>query len=281
MSETKKKRSPRKVARSPTRAKRPTKKAAKKAAKKTTKKAMKKSSSSSIIKTYKATIKNMRLQAAQDYITDPDGRSVRFHYERDDRDYRGAISIAGFERWSKEDRWTDRRQQFWEEIEVRMLTHIRDEILQARFERLGKMKEAVAYMEEYMVPLRNADGSVRRYPDSHPDYPGLPMYPLKMPSMEKFVRMIMELQDQIRLDSGEAVTRSETISSGKTKVSVTALDPVTSMMTIKPEEARRLAQGLLRDRFAKQMEDAAALDGEVVAADAERDRDGSQEEEEL
>lgn len=266
-------RAPRKSPRRPTKKATPKKAAKKKrAVKRAAKKAAKKASIVPTKKTIKAAVKNIRLQAAQDYIADPEGRSVRYHYERDDRDYQEAVTYDGFVRWSQADSWTDRRQQFWEEIEVRMLAHMRDEILQARFERLSKMKEAVSYAEEYMMPLRDPKtGEVLRHELTHAEYPGLPKYPLKLPSMEKFVRMIMEIQDKIRLDSGEAVTRSETLSSGKTKVSVTALDPVVDSMKLDPNEARSLARTLLRERFGDQMEDAEVLDGEVVEADAKRD----------
>jgi len=221
------------------------KKATKKKAPKRAPKAELVSTKSVMITTTMAAI---RRQAETDYITDPENETLAYHYNRDDRSYTKHVSLSTFQSWSKLGNWHDRRIQFWDEMQDRMLAHIRDRLFQDRMQRLVDNKELATYYREYLEPLRNAKGEVRRHPDDHADFPGLPIFPLKLPSLEKFIKSFLELQADIRLDSGEAVTRTETVG-GKRKITVTALDPVSSLMDLSPEEARTMAQNLMRKRY--------------------------------
>lgn len=216
---------------------------------------------SKMITTSMATLKR---QAETDYITDPDGNSVSWHYEREDREYSKHVSIETFRKWCSLGKWTERRVQFWDEMQDRMLAHIRDQLFQERMDRLTRNREKASYMAEYLEPLRDEDGEVQRYPMDHEFYPGLPKFPLGLPKMDKFLKAYLDLQSDIRLDSGEAVTRTETISGGRKKASVTALDPVSSLMNLSPDEARSMAKSLMRKRFQSMMEAGEALDAEVI-----------------
>lgn len=220
----------------------------------------------------------MRKHAGVDYITDPDGRSLDYHYNRDDRTYKKKISIETFRKWSMMDKWPARRDQYWSEIEIRTLEGLQDKILQMRLEELGELTESRNYMAEYLQPLRDEDGNVRRHPthdehgNPHPQA-GLPMFPLELPRFDRFIKALLDLDERVMLKRGEAITRTETVGA-KTRVKTTALDPVGSLMNLTPAEAKRLAQNLLRQRMGERYE--GVLD--LVEGDA---TDGGGTEEEL
>lgn len=279
---TTKKRRPTK--RKPTK-KKPTKKAAKKAKPKRSPRRAKKAvktkaaitKTSKVKRTAKAIGKHTQLRrhAGVDYITDPDGRSIRYHWARDDRTYKDDISEARFREWSMEDRWSERREQYWNEIEARTLDGLQDKILRMRMEELAGLTEARNHLSEYLMPLYNKDGTVKRHPDVDPDtgkphqFAGLPVFPLEMPRFDRFIKSLLDLDERVMLKRGEAITRTETIGA-KTKVKTTALDPVGSLMNITPEEARALAKDLLRKRMGDRYRDVLDVPGED-ATDGERE----------
>jgi len=178
------------------------------------------------------------------------------------------------------DKWTDRREQYWTEIEQRTLEGLGDKILQARLEELAAMTQARSYMSEYMMPMRDEKGKVRRHPrldeNGKPHrFAGLPVFPLDMPRLDRFLKALLDLDERVMLKRGEAITRSETIGS-KTKVTTTALDPVGSLMSLTREESRRLAQHLLRQRMGERYEGVLDLI-EGDATDGGTDESGTEE----
>lgn len=196
--------------------------------------------------------------AGVEYITDPDGRSIRWHYERGDRPYKTEVGDAMFKRWAVVDQWADRREQYWTEVETRVLDKLQDQIFRDRLRELNSMQEDRSYLEEWLRPLRDAKGNVQRYPMVNDDgtphqFAGLPKFPLKMPSIDRFLKALLDLDERIMLKRGEAITRTQTIGE-KTKVMATALDPVGSLMNLSREEARKLAQNLLRERMGERYE---------------------------
>jgi len=208
----------------------------------------------SVVSSVRVTHAEMRRHAAVDYITDPDGRSVDFHWGRDDREYCDHVKVDTFRQWARLDQWTDRREQFWEEIELRTLDGLQDRILRARLDELKHMTEARSYMAEYMLPVKHPEtGQVMRHPaftnkgEVHP-CANLPIYALDLPRFDRFIKSLLDLDERVMLKRGEAITRTETVGRS-TKITTTALDPVGSLMNITPEEARRLAKNLLRQRM--------------------------------
>ena len=104
----------------------------------------------------------VRQQAGIEYITDPDGKSIRWHYDRPDRDYGEHVTWMTFDQWARTDKWVDRRVKFWQDIEARTLRLYRDELLKARLEEIREMTESRSFIFEHLQPLRNADGTVQR-----------------------------------------------------------------------------------------------------------------------
>lgn len=223
----------------------------------------------------------LRRHAGVDYITDPDGKSIEWHWQREDREYSKSISLVQFNKWATQDGWVPRRDQFWTDIETRTLEGLGDKILQERLRELEVMTEARSYMTEYMMPLKDSAGQVLRHPtmtksgEVHPQA-GLPVFPLELPRLDRFLKALLDLDERVMLKRGEAITRTETVGS-KTKLTTTALDPVGSLVNISREEARRLAQHLLRQRMGDRYE--GVLD--LIEGDATDDDGAGDEEEDL
>jgi len=259
--------------------------AARKAVKSTIKKAKKARAPKKVRKPKKATkaprtpqlsfsaSAEMRRYAGLDYITDPEGRSVDWHWGRDDRDYKKSVALVTFKRWGVGDKWVNRREEFWAEIEARTLDGLQDAILRQRLVELTAMTKARSYMSEYMMPLTDEAGEVRRYPmrdengEPHP-YAGLPQYALDLPKFDKMLKAILDLDERVMLKRGEAITRTENIGGTRSKVTTTTIDPVGSLMNITPEEARHMAKQLLRQRMGER------YDG-LLVEDIENENEGS------
>ena len=194
----------------------------------------------------------VRQQAGIEYITDPDGKSIRWHYDRPDRDYGEHVTWMTFDQWARTDKWVDRRVKFWQDIEARTLRLYRDELLKARLEEIREMTESRSFIFEHLQPLRNADGTVQR------DDQGLPVFGPRIPSLDKLINAFIKLDTQVMLKRGEAISRTETIG-GEEKRTTTALDPVAAMVSLGQDDLRTMARALLK---AKQPELAGSIDGE-------------------
>ena len=82
----------------------------------------------------------LRRIAATDYISDSEGRSMRWHYERKDRFYERTVAWSTFESWGEKDNWTRRRIEFWEEVESRVRIHMGDENYRYRVKHMDKLR---------------------------------------------------------------------------------------------------------------------------------------------
>jgi len=183
----------------------------------------------------------VRQQAAVDYITDPDGHSAEWHHERTDREYMKIVTIHAFNAWREEDRWVERREQFWREVEARVLAQWREKMIQRKLAEIDELTEIREYYSEYMKPLRNKDGTVKRGED------GLPEYGLKMPSMDRWIRAFLEVDERLMTKRGEATVRTET-QTPEMQARIAALDPVTATARLTPEDLRAMSREILRRR---------------------------------
>lgn len=221
------------------------------------------------------TAKDMwRGQARSDYVMDPDQRSVTWHYQRTDRPYSEMWSAHTFSSFATAERWTELRAQFWRDVELRVWNAQKEKVIAQRLRQLEQLTEIYSYGMEWMGPLVNPDtGGVQRYPADHA-HAGLPMFPLDMPSFDRFASTMIKLQQQIGLMRGEATSRSES-----THVVATAggapADPVGASASFSQEELRAIARLMIRNRqpeLAEQPEIDIASDGrpDVRSEDDER-----------
>lgn len=207
--------------------------------------------------------RNLRLLAKIDYVTDPEDRPARWHYERGDRDY-GSVSFATFERWSTEDGWVEARSHYYHEIEQRIIAERLDHLLQQRFKEIDGLEEDLKYLHEWVTPLRDQYGHVKRYPltqqvgdprkgtmriEPHP-FAGLPMYALPFKSMEKVVDAFLKMDERLMLKRGDATSRTESHATstegGAGRPSV--LDPKMMLTQVSKEERAAMAHALLLHR---------------------------------
>lgn len=198
-------------------------------------------------------ILTLKRQAEVEFITDPEERSVDWHYYRDDRDYTDVVSVETFRKWAQKRRWVEKRKKFWEDVEADTLEKLKDKIVKQRVVELRKMESARSYMEEYLFPVSDSDGNVMR-----DEATGLPVYGLDLPSYDRFVKMWLELDDRIAMKRGEVKTRTEMMDDGSRKVSVTSLDPAGSIKQMTRSDIRGLAKAMIAKKQEKEVIDVAA-----------------------
>jgi len=189
----------------------------------------------------------IRNQAATDFIVDSEGRSIRWHYERSDRIYMQTVSWRTFESWSIEDKWTERRVEFWQQMEQRVIAHYADRIFRQRLVEMGKLEELIEVYEPYLLPMKDPKtGEVLIDSDTN-----LPKFALKMPNLDKFAEMYLKIHERLMLLRGEAITRSESASRDHPPVTAHTEDPVSAHPLLNRTEARVLAAALLEQRKAQ------------------------------
>lgn len=215
----------------------------------------------------------LRKIAATDYICDPDGHSMRWHYERKDRPYEKSISYVRFEMWGTEDGWTKRRDAYWEHIESKVREHMADTLLRSRLQDIGKFRGMLDVLVQYLEPLVDAKtGKMKLDPDT-----GLPLYPLKLPSMEKFMGMYLLLHERVMLLSGEATVRSEQLRPDASEPELN--EHLRDRAAIRPKlaraDVRAMARTLLRSRAEARAEAEAAQDKPAIDAAGEEADDAA------
>lgn len=204
--------------------------------------------------------RNLRLLAKIDYVTDPEDRSVHFHYERTDREYK-LVALRTFEQWATEDGWIPQRALYYREIERRIIIDRLDKLVEQRFRELDELSEDMRLLHEWVTPLRDKDGNVRRHTSMIEEvdvktgtfsrrpnpYDGLPMYALPFESMEKLIGAFLKLDERLMLKRGDATTRTETTEAGSLgRPSV--LDPQTLITKPTRDEVQAMARALLFKR---------------------------------
>lgn len=223
-----------------------------------------------------------------DYVTDPEDRTLRWHYERTDREYSKVISLSAFESWSRDDGWVSGRSDYYRAIEDRIITERLDRMLQHRFKEIDDIAEDLKYMHEWVTPLRDQNGYVRRYPlwttvgdpkkgelktEMHP-FAGLPMYALPFKSMEGLVDAFLKLDERLMLKRGDATSRTEDLSAAKAGNRPSVLDPKTIITQVSKEERAAMAKALLLKRQPELLSQP-VIDVEVLAERGSGETDGN------
>lgn len=193
--------------------------------------------------TYTVRVNEIRSNAGVDYITDPDARSVEYWWNREDRPYKRAVTFNTFREWSTLDNWTSRREKFWLEVEDRVIAAKQHQIMMQRLKEVDELTEIRAPMMEYLQPLRDHEGRIVRHDDG--ELEGLPKYPLALPSMEKFIKALIDLDKHLMLKRGEATARSEQLGQ---EGGGNPLDPVKTKASFSREDVRALSRYLLTMR---------------------------------
>ena len=206
---------------------------------------------------YLVRVNEVRRAAYIDYVTDSEARSIDHWHGRKDRPYSRLVALKTFRMWGREDGWVDRRETYWAEITEKVVRERQKQVFMAGLEELKKLTIAHDYMGEYLMPLFDDAGNVRRHKEG--DLKGLPIMPLKLPDMDKYVKMCIHVEKHLMLKRGEATTRHDSMDA-ETKVKVTSLDPVAQKISLDRGDVRAMAQLMLERRQPQLV----AGDGDVI-----------------
>lgn len=144
----------------------------------------------------------LRVQAGLDYAFS-DTISVGALYLRDDRSYHDEVPEATFRAWSAEDQWAKRREMVWGAIESTAERLAVQTLGERRQAELTSLEGAFAAYLEWMMPLRDETGALKRDPET-----GLPMFALGMPAADKAMKMMLALHERIELLRGKPTART-------------------------------------------------------------------------
>ncbi len=187
--------------------------------------------------------KVLRNQAGTDFVVDDQGRSIRYHYERKDRLYSVTVGWDTFQRWAIDDKWIDRRAEFWEQMEDRVIANYADKIFRARLTEMGKLETLIEKYEQYLLPLVDPKTGKLQIDDN-----GLPKFGLKLPTLDKFAEMYLKIHERLLLLRGDVTNRSEQIGKGQIPVTAHTDDPASVAPKLNRSEARAMARALLHER---------------------------------
>lgn len=266
-------------ARKPTKA---VKKATKKATKKVLKSALKKNARKRAEKAtalsksegrFHIRTNEIRQTAAVEYITDSHGRSVAWWHAREDRPYRKVISLAQFQSWSVDDDWAVRRSKFWNDVEHHALEKLKHSAAVDRYKAYEEMLADLGPMLEYMRPLRDKAGVVKRYEEGHP-LEGLPIFPLEFGKMHNHVGTVLEMQKVMMLLRGEATARIESTAKSEVRKTIT-IDPVQQNAELSEADVDAMARALLLQRQPE------LVDAEIIDIDHSEYEEAKEDEEYL
>jgi site-specific DNA-cytosine methylase len=146
------------------------------------------------------------LLAKTEFVTDPERRSLRWHYEREVRPYSELWEKFGaFERMATKAAWNDERESYWTEIQVQVQKRIQIADAEALLAETKRMNDSFNAMFEYLEPVRDPETKeILRHPaylddnvTPHP-YAGRPVMPLEMPSLDKFIPAMLKLYDTMQ-----------------------------------------------------------------------------------
>jgi hypothetical protein len=219
----------------------------------------------------------IRHQGMIDFVTDPDCRSAQYHFERADRHYGRYVSWPTFSEWCTEDDWVARREQFWDQLSLKILDQEQERLLAEQKREIEQLQHVRSHLIEHLMPLMKASGEVMRYPkrdkhgEKHP-LAGKPVLPYGFTSYDKAIRSMLEVDKQLMLKRGEVTTRSEAAAmpteDGTAQPSTSPLDPATRTVQFTPDQLRAMSRSLLREAQP-------GLDQPlVIDAEVEADHDG-------
>ena len=161
----------------------------------------------------------------------------------DDLAKKYGITLDSVRQKSMLERWGDLREEWWNDVEVHLLTKIRDQYLQARLDDMVDIREVMKHLLKHAMPLKDKDGNVRV------DADGLPIYAHDFKSQEGVLKALLELQERSMLLRGEAIMRTSSEITDRRKEVVEDADAQLADKTnFSSAEIRAIARELIRKR---------------------------------
>lgn len=191
-----------------------------------------------------------RQRAMVDFVTDPEGRDLKQIWE--ECGYRElGVTLTAFRRWSQTGGWVRRRETWARDIEERVLQRVADQAIADRWGEYQRVRDLLPYLTEYLEPLRDELGRVRRYPfkdEAGMPHPagGLPMFPLPLGKLSEHVETVTKLLKKSATLRGDVTKRTEHITHAITTVE--GSEPGTVGAKVSRADLHELGQQLIKDR---------------------------------
>lgn len=192
------------------------------------------------------TRRSLRKMLQVDYIQDPDRRPLRELWEDDGRPY-SEIPWNTIRDWSSKDGWEKQRKAYWRRVTQYALNRFMQEQAHSLMREIDRVSESLTYLEEYILPLKDASGKVRRYKKG--DFKGLPMYPLEMPTQDKAVDMVLKLYKHrmslVAAAAGKGADGKPLVEETMHDVPSVQLDPVAHSVDLSDAQLDAMSDALL------------------------------------
>lgn len=145
------------------------------------------------------------MYAKIEYVTDPEQHSLQWHYERADRPFTELWpKFKMFDGLALREEWKYARDTYWTEIQMQVQKKIQRADVEALARDTKRFSAVFDAMIEYVEPMCDEHGVVLRHGafladgvTPHP-YHGRPIMPLEMPSLDKFVPVMLKLHDKLQ-----------------------------------------------------------------------------------
>ena len=187
----------------------------------------------------------LRELARVDYAQDQTKSTIPELWARDDRQYKKLVKLHTFTEWAKLDQWVALRKEYWREWQKYSLNELLKDLSRSIMAELRMTNAMISPLEEYMQPLTDSDGNILRHGTDH-EFAGLPVYPLKMPSMKDVGSMLLKFYQHraTTVQIAGAVQPQTGEAEGETPL-VAAFDPVSQNVDLSPEQIAVMARALL------------------------------------
>lgn len=196
----------------------------------------------------RAAAASMRQSAMTDYVIDADSHSIRWHYERADKKYQETVAWRTFEEWAIIDEWARHRSDYWRKIEVRVREGYADAYLARRVEELEWFQQKFNAWVPFLDPLVDPKTGAPLIDSTT----GLPKFGLEMPSLDKFLTVMLKWHERVMLLRGDVTSREEKVANSAMPAAVAEAQvrAGTIAPNVSRDDARAMAHALVMRRAA-------------------------------
>ena len=209
--------------------------------------------------------KEMKMLAERDYVQDPEQNSLAFWYKHPDRQYSELCNYTNFMKWSSAGEWPMKRAAWWQRVKEIQDTRDLQKAVTRRREIVDNVSVALGSYFEYLKPLLDKDGAVRRHAPGHM-WEGLPMFALPLGSAKEMGTLVDKMFKLVLLTNGEATYRTESMIESNISISAT-IDPVSKTDTFTDAQIIEMSRDAVR-RLQPELIEADSIDIEHTS-DAE------------
>lgn len=198
-------------------------------------------------KAYSKTIVEAKRRAEVDFVTDPEERTLDFHYNRPDRNYNKLVKLPTFKDWYQWGEWKQKRRMFWRELQNRTIGKLQDKFLAIRLKEVERLQIVEEGLFEYLMPMKDEDGNPLEDEET-----GLASFALPLGNMSQVASTMLAVMERKMLLRGDAIHRTESLGGNKDEGDIHLHAHVHTgdgtINDITEEEAQKLARTLIKIR---------------------------------